>query len=107
MKHIKDQLQIFAPVKKTRRTERGDLLDFFWAELNIERKRDGKKEYAKPYIAVRISHIPTKDLYYLKRICEDALDRHYSFGKCFFGSLKVKHGPPTQQSFGLPKSTTR
>lgn len=76
-----------APVKKSRRTERGDFLDTFTARINAERDGVKYKKFTKARIAFFISHIPTSDLYFFLKQCES-----YSgpFSKCFFGSLKVK-----------------
>lgn len=57
-----------------------------------------EKKYIKPftssYFAIRLSHIPTKDLYYLTSIERDSVNRkgysRSSFTKWLFSSLKCK-----------------
>lgn len=69
-------------------TERGELLEFFTAKINAT--RDGKK-YKKLHIAaiaVKLSHIPTKDLYYLKSVCLDAEREGKPFSAIFWWSIK-------------------
>lgn len=92
---ISDFAHRYALPKKTKATERGDLLVYFTDRIN--RERDGKK-YKKvkiPYVAKKVSHLSVADLYYLRSVCEDAATRSYSWSKCFFGSLKVKHETST------------
>ena len=61
-------------IKKYRSAERGDLLEYFAAEANRERK--GKyKPLPLRFYAVKLSHLSVKDLYYLKSISEDAQRR--------------------------------
>lgn len=86
--------------KKSNLSERTDVLRSLCEEVNKERSqtkfyvKDGKKIKVRPLTVVelnfRLSHIPTKDLYYLKSICLDSKNRGQSFSKCLFGSIKVK-----------------
>lgn len=85
--HISKLLQI--PLKRPI-SERRAILGEFTEHINGER---GGKKYPKlapRYIAIKVAHIPTKDLYYLMSICKDGKNRNGSFGKVFFGALKVK-----------------
>lgn len=67
-------------------SERGELLKFF-----RERVRDRKgKMYGYPFLAVKLSHLSVQDLVYLKSVCMDAENRGRSFGKVFWGSIKVQ-----------------
>jgi hypothetical protein len=77
------------PPKKTRRSERGDLIEYFYLEA---RKEWDEKKYGKltiSRIAWKLSHLKVPDLYYLKSITEDARRRGGSWAKTFWGSLKI------------------
>jgi len=74
MKHIRDHLK--RSVKKSRETERGELLQYFRERLNRDRARDGYPPITMARMGKTLEKIPTKDLYYLKRVCDDA--RHFS-----------------------------
>jgi hypothetical protein len=69
--------------KATRRTERGDLLDEFLRRLKPtwDAKRFG--ELTVPRLAKKLQGIDTKDLYYLKSVCEDSK----SYAKRFFWEI--------------------
>lgn len=77
------------PSKKKRITERGEFLEYFLQNLNRERINDKRTPFKISYVAMKLAKIPTKDLYYLKHICEDRKSG-YPFGKVFHGSLKPK-----------------
>lgn len=79
------------PVRvKTRRTERGDLIDYFFEKLNPEWK--GKSKLTHGYIRFRLAKIPTRDLYPLKSAIMDAEHRRESVGKAFWGRIKMSQG---------------
>ena len=52
------------------------------------------EKYKKPLpvkvICIKLAHIPTKDLYYLRSCCFDRLMRNESVGKYLLGSIKSK-----------------
>lgn len=75
-------------VKKTRNTERGDLLQYFVQKINASSNRG--KPATIPYIAMRLKGFGEKDLYYLKSVC-DAAEREKGtpWAKVFYGSIKV------------------
>lgn len=75
---------------KTRNTERGSLIEEMTNAINLERVGTKYKPLSLRAVAVKVGHIETKDLYYLKSICMDSKNRCGSFSKCFFGSLKTK-----------------
>ncbi len=56
----------------TRETERGEMMRYFCAELNRGRSRDGLPPISMPRMGKLLEQIPTKDLYYIKRVCNDA-----------------------------------
>lgn len=41
------------------------------------------------FLAIKIGHIPTEDLYYLKTVCLDSERRGYHFAPTFWSSLKI------------------
>jgi len=78
-------------------SERADILSQIVEEINKERpytyKVGDKKKTVnkiKPRaVAIKVSHIPTKDLYYILSQGKDYKNRQGSFNKYFFGSIKV------------------
>ena len=70
MKHIAAHLK--RSTAKARVTERGELMEYFCSELNRARRRDGLPLISMGRMGKIIEKIPTKDLYYLKRICDDS-----------------------------------
>jgi len=84
MKHIGSQLR--SVVQKTRDTERGELLKYFCSQLNPSRINDGLKPISIARMGFMLTKVPTKDLYYIKRICDDA--QHFS--KKFWWLLKTE-----------------
>ncbi|MEY4747103.1 MAG: hypothetical protein RLZZ416_152 [Candidatus Parcubacteria bacterium] len=81
MKHI--SVHIKKAASKTRETERGEFLKYFCERLNSSRVRDGYPKIALPRMGKILEKIPTKDLYYLKKVCDDAND----FSKKFWYEL--------------------
>lgn len=57
--------------KLTRPSERGDLLDYFVDHLNVKQRSLGKREYSVKFIAIKVGHLTTQDLYYIKSRCND------------------------------------
>lgn len=70
MKHIGSQLKRRQHVLKA--TERGELMQYFCKKLNISRIRDNLPQITMARMGKTLEGIPTKDLYYLKRVCDDA-----------------------------------
>jgi hypothetical protein len=70
MKHIGSHLKRRQQV--LRATERGELMRYFCDQLNSARSRDGLPTITMPRMGKLLEQIPTKDLYYLKRVCDDA-----------------------------------
>ncbi len=60
------------PVKRTRETERGELMRHFVKNLNRTRPRAGLPPVSMSRMGKILEGLPTKDLYYLKRVCDDA-----------------------------------
>ena len=81
MQHIGSMVQ--KTFSKTRETERGEIMKFFCHRLNIERVIDGYPKITMSHMGKILESLPTKDLYYLKRVCSDAK----SFSKRFWWEL--------------------
>lgn len=81
MKHIRTHLK--KTIDRSRTTERGELLEYFCERLNSSRKADGLVPIVIPRMAKMLEKIPTKDLYYLKSVC----DRAANFSKKFWYEL--------------------
>jgi hypothetical protein len=95
MEHIGDHLGKFnldSPVVKNGRVprERDELLDFFHSKMEKAYKRHSGRKLTKKYIAIKISHLKEKDLYFLKSVCLDAERRGKSFSMVFWSELKVR-----------------
>jgi len=84
MKHIGTHLK--RRMAKARVTERGELMEYFCEKLNKSRIRDGLPAISMGRMGKMLEKIPTKDLYYLKRVCDDA----GNFSKKFWWELKPK-----------------
>lgn len=78
MRHIGTHLK--RSVKKSRETERGELMRYFCKTLNVSRLRDGLPPISMGRMGKLLEKIPTKDLYYIKRVCDDA----HNFSKKFW-----------------------
>ncbi len=96
--------------KKDRASERGEIMQYFVQALNRTRLRDGLVPITMGRMGKILEAIPTKDLYYLRSICDDAEKRgdRNSFSKRFWWEVNPKkHAtdsdapPPPQRP--LPK----
>ncbi|MGC9602224.1 MAG: hypothetical protein ABSE76_00560 [Minisyncoccia bacterium] len=67
-------------------TERGELMQYFMERLNSSRVRDGLPKLTMPRMGHLLTAIPTKDLYYLKSVCDNAKD----FSKKFWWEIDPK-----------------
>ena len=92
MKHIKDSLK--RTMTKSKETERGELMQYFRQKLNQERGKDGYPQLSMPRMGKILEKIPTKDLYYLKRVCDDAKN----FSKKFWYELNPEKYDKTNKS---------
>ena len=81
MRHISAHIKRAA--EKNRITERGEMMKYFCDRLNTGRIRDGYPKITLAWMGKILQEIPTKDLYYLKRVCDDAKD----FSKKFWWEL--------------------
>ena len=72
--------------KKERATERGELMKYFMEQLNVSRRRDGLPPLTMPRMGRLLVAIPTKDLYYLRSVCDQSKD----FSKKFWWEINPK-----------------
>ena len=80
---LSELLNNYKPKSKAN-SERAALIEQFVEELRKERPIEAR------LVAIKLSHVPTQDLYRFLSTCKDYKARNQSFGKCFFGALKVK-----------------
>ncbi|MBX4192015.1 hypothetical protein KW798_00830 [Candidatus Parcubacteria bacterium] len=85
MDHIGSHIEK-SPKKKEKATERGEMMQYFLEVLNRSRVRDGLPPLTMPRMGRILQAIPTKDLYYLKRVCDDAKE----FSKKFWWEVNPK-----------------
>jgi len=90
MDHIGSHLKGSIPTKKSRATERGELMKYFRVELNRGRLRDGLEALTMPRMGKIFEAIPTKDLYYLKSVCDQVAERGGDFSKRFWWEIDPK-----------------
>ena len=81
MKHIAEHLK--GSLKKSKETERGELMKYFCERINAGRLRDGLSLITMGRMGKTLEKIPTKDLYYLKSVCDSAVN----FSKKFWYEL--------------------
>jgi len=92
MRHI--SVHIKRAAAKERVTERGELMQYFCDRLNPDRVRDGYSKITLGRMGKTLEKIPTKDLYYLKRVCDDA----QNFAKKFWWEINPKkHEKPGEK----------
>ncbi|HEV7449488.1 MAG TPA: hypothetical protein VGP13_03040 [Candidatus Paceibacterota bacterium] len=94
MHHIGKHIAGQAPQKKKGRdNERGELMQYFMERLNRSRGRGGLPLLTMPRMGRLLVAIPTKDLYFLKSVCDDAETRSGSvdtFSKKFWWEIKPR-----------------
>lgn len=89
-----NRLANLAPKKKSKvSSERAALIEYFLTNANEVRMK-GRAEYRAPFIGMKLSHLSLQDLYAFKSMCEDRKSRGQSWGKYFWGSLKLKPNYP-------------
>jgi hypothetical protein len=96
MKHIGDLIAQAPKGEGGRKTERGELMRYFRAHLNVSRAQDGHTLLSMPRMGKILEGIPTRDLYYLKSVCEKAKN----FSKKFWWEVDPKkHVKENKQPF--------
>lgn len=73
-------------VEKKITSERQSLIKEFLDALNEERKGTQYKPLTARVVAIKVAHLNTFELYHFLKVCKQG----DSFGKRFFGFLKVK-----------------
>ena len=71
---------------KVRITERGEMMRYFCEQLNRGRIRDNLPPISMARMGKTLEGIVTKDLYYLRKICDDSPN----FSKRFWWELNPK-----------------
>ncbi len=85
MKHIGGALS--RTMQTTNETERGELMRYFCQQLNKTRVPDGLPPVSMGRMGKMLQQIPTKDLYYLKTVC----DKAPNFSKKFWWEINPKN----------------
>ncbi len=71
--------------------KRASLVEYFVLPINDERVKNKLKPLSKAFIAIKMAHIHEDDLFpFFKRCVECSNKANGSFGKAWWGSLKVK-----------------
>ena len=87
--------------KRTRKTERGELMAAFMEVLNTARRGTKFKQITYPGMGAILTKIPTEDLYYIYSICDSAGRRSQNyfngFSRTFFWERKPRKTPPIQR----------
>lgn len=94
MEHIGDLVPNIKQ-EKSNKTERGELMKYFCDRLNVSRVKDGLKPIGMGRMGMLLQGIPTKDLYYLKSICDSA--KHFS--KKFWWEINPKNHEDGKRDF--------
>jgi hypothetical protein len=89
--------------KKEKTTERGELMEHFRDKLNRTRMRDGYPPLGLPRLGKILQAIPTKDLYYLKSVCDQSTD----FSKKFWWEVNPKNHPQDKKVVPKKKYASR
>ena len=84
MEHIKSHIK--RKLADERKSERGELLKYFCERINPQRASDGYPKITIARMGKTLEKIPTKDLYYLKRVCDDSKN----FSKKFWWEVNPK-----------------
>lgn len=72
------------------KSERADIIRQFLEEINKERVGTKYKQLTGRAVAIKVGHLKDNaTLYYFLSECKDYKNRGGSFGKYFFGALKV------------------
>jgi len=73
------------PPETAIKSERDEFIRNFTERINGERRGTKYKPMSVKAVAVKLAHLTIQDLHYFYKICSEA----DSFGKVFFGALKV------------------
>lgn len=67
---------------------------YFCQKINVGRARDGLPSVSMGRMGKMLQQIPTKDLYYIKKVCDDSAN----FSKKFWWLLNPKNHPTDKKS---------
>ncbi|MEK7602353.1 MAG: hypothetical protein AAB472_02615 [Patescibacteria group bacterium] len=96
MRPIGDYLpKDLATQKKSKKTQRGELMRFFQRHLNYSRAHDGLPLLTMSRMGKILEGIPTDDLYYLKSVCS----RSKNFSKKFWWELDPERHETANKPF--------
>lgn len=95
MEHIGKHLR--RVMAKSRATERGELMKYFCERLNSPRRLEGLPAITMGRMGKMLEKIPTKDLYYLKSVCERA--KNFST-KFWYELYPEKYDKKNEHKFG-------
>lgn len=84
-----EKYQVQKP-KSSITNRRQEIVKEFVDEINKERMGTKWKPVTGRSVALKIAHLSEPDMYYFLSQCRDYKNRHHSFSKCFYGSLKTK-----------------
>lgn len=101
MQHIGGKLKFAAG--KARITERGEMMRYFCEKLNRSRIQEHLPPITMGRMGKILEKIPTKDLYYLKRVCDDAKN----FSKTFWWSLDPKKHEEVEKKMRFEKELAK
>ena len=85
MEHIRSHLPK-GDERADRKTERGELMQYFLGKLNNSRKDDELSPLTMGRMGRILQGIPTRDLYYLKSVCDDSAN----FSKKFWWEVNPR-----------------
>lgn len=108
MEHIGKHMRGVGRAKE-KVTERGEMMQYFRHKLNIARVRDGLPPLSMPRMGRLLVAIPTKDLYYLKSVCDDSDKRGGldAFCKKFWWEIKPRKDEDKKKEKPVSKRKTR
>lgn len=92
MKRIGELMNEGGERSRKRITERGEMMRYFMEKLNVSRKQDGLPPLTMARMGRVLQAIPTRDLYYLKSVCEQATN----FSKKFWWEVNPKKHTDTE-----------
>lgn len=95
---VRQIFEVYQSDRTGRKIENWKRFCLFCREKKIKNTSDTRKAFKKTSLfirestprnlAVKLSHIPTQDLYYILSVSKDRLSRHESVGGFIFGSIK-------------------
>jgi len=72
------------------RNEREEIIEYFFASVNGDRVKSGRKSFPFAFFVRHLQHVPTADLYPFWKSCHEYEIKGNQFSKGYFGMLKVR-----------------